>query len=123
MLHESNGSRKLLIKQRSDIGTLLVDQIQSRIGSDYRVKIIRESPWASITFSGTRHSISITGSVSDDSEFLYSFATQLQEHNFDLPGHFVADLVANIPYMPPPDHLALEILTIKDHVVSYDRPV
>ncbi len=123
MLHEPSGSRKLLIKQRSDIGVLLVDQIQSRIGSDYRVKIIRERPWASITFSGTRHNISITGSVSDDTCFLPSFAAELQEHNFDLPGHFVADLVANIPCMPPPDHLALEILTIKDHVASYDRLV
>lgn len=122
MLHEPNGSRKLLIKQRSDIRALLVDQIQSRIGSDYRVKIIRERPWASITFSGTRHNISITGSVSDDTDFLSSFATELQDHNFDLPGHFVADVVANISCMPP-DHLALEILTIKDHVASYDRLV
>ncbi len=122
MLHEPNGSRKLLIKQRSDIGALLVDQIQSRIGSDYKVKIIRERPWASITFSGTRHNISITGSVSDYTDFLSSFATELQDHNFDLPAHFVADVVANISCMPP-DHLALEILTIKDHVASYYRPV
>ncbi|MCJ2181179.1 hypothetical protein MTR62_00420 [Novosphingobium sp. 1949] len=50
-----------------------------------------ERPWASATFSGTRHTIALafTGAAAqDDGE---QFVEALPEHDFTIPGHLVAD--------------------------------
>ena len=102
-----NSARKI---RRTDVGSLLLEQISALVGPSH-VKMIRERPWASITFSGTRHYVTIRQAVQESATLPPSFAEQLSEHEFDLPGHFVADMLF--------DEMTIEILTIIDPV----RPV
>jgi hypothetical protein len=52
-----------------------------------------ETPWASATFSGARHSIdfSVRPAASGDDEKFCS--TRLCCEEFDIPGHIVADII------------------------------
>jgi len=100
---------------RRDVGMLLIEQISGIIGSDYTVTLERERLWASITFSGTRHSIAINRSMQNEPNRLLAFAEKVATHKFDLPVHFVADvLVTDLGAQG--DSMALEILTIIDPV-------
>ena len=92
-------------KHSKDVGALLIDQIGVMMGPDYAVTMARERPWASITFSGTRHSIVVGG--------LPSFAEKLAEQEFILPGHFVADLLV-AGRNAQDGSIKIEILTIID---------
>lgn len=103
--------------RRKDVGALLIEQIAEIIGPDYAVTLERERLWASITFSGTRHSIAVSRSVADETGLLLSFAEKLAGHEFDLPGYFVADVLLD-DLGAQGDAMALEILTIIDPVTS-----
>ena len=103
-----NSARKI---RRTDVGSLLLEQISALVGPAHDVKMIRQRPWASITFSGTRHYVTIRQAEQESATLPPSFAEQLSEHEFDLPGHFVADMLF--------DEMTIEILTIIDPV----RPV
>lgn len=69
----------------------------------------RERPWASITFSGTRHWVTIV--VRPDAAD--QLATALPETEFDLPGQLVADLCVT-ERQPATEgvHLSVEALTV-----------
>lgn len=51
----------------------------------------RETPWASITFAGTRHEVIIEFLGKSAIEAAEAFIEQLPEHEFSLPGQLVAD--------------------------------
>jgi len=51
----------------------------------------RETSWASITFAGTRHSMSWLFSGADAVECGEAFIAALPDHEFRLPGCLVAD--------------------------------
>lgn len=100
---------------RRHVGMLLIEQIAGILGSSYAVTLERERQWASITFSGTRHSIVINRSAQTERGRLLPFAEKVAAHGFDLPGHFVADvMVADLGAQE--DSMTLEILTIIDPV-------
>ena len=93
MRHDSLTTRHGKKKSVNDIGPILVEQIQNLLGPGHQVVLKRERPWASITFSGTRHTIVIDASVGPDHGVAVSIGDRLARHEFDLPGQFVADLL------------------------------
>jgi hypothetical protein len=50
-----------------------------------------ETPWASITFAGTRHRLALVFAGDDAVAAGERFVTELAEHEFALPGQLVAD--------------------------------
>ncbi len=102
---------------RRDVGAMLIEQIAGIMGSGHTVTLERERLWASITLSGTRHSIAISRSIQNEPSRLLPFAEKVATHTFDLPGHFVADVIVT-DLGPHEDSMALEILTIVDPVVN-----
>ncbi len=50
-----------------------------------------ETPWASITFEGTRHEITLAFEGSDAVAVGEEFIAELSEHEFRIPGQLVAD--------------------------------
>jgi len=63
-----------------------------RLAGD-RAELIRhgETPWASITFSGSRHQIALTFRGAEAVAAGEIFIAALPEHEFDVPGQIVAD--------------------------------
>lgn len=51
----------------------------------------RETPWASITFSGARHTFLLRFDAPEAVAAGEDFIAALPEHEFRLPGHIVAD--------------------------------
>ncbi|QCI95285.1 hypothetical protein FA702_05520 [Novosphingobium sp. EMRT-2] len=51
----------------------------------------RETPWASVTFSGARHSFTLRFDEADAIEDSERLIAALPEHPFHIPGHLVAD--------------------------------
>lgn len=91
------------------------------MGSDYQISLQKERRWASITFSGTRYSIAIvkTG-VSDETDFSKSL-NSLIDHDFGLPGKFVADVLVRDEQSSEISSI-VEILAIADPVSEEIEP-
>lgn len=67
--------------------------------------------WASATFTGARHRLSLAGSPSLEFE---NWLTRLGDANVPMPGHLVADLtVAAVRRAPERVEVDLEILTVE----------
>lgn len=79
--------------RRRDPGSMLLSQIKVLAGNSASVSMERERPWASITFSGTRHRYMIDGSKIADLVTVQNLAKTLPDHEFTIPGHFVADIL------------------------------
>lgn len=68
-------------------------------------------PWASATFTGARHKIMV---ASDTSAGLAAWVDQLEDADFNLPGHLVADLsVGRIEKIGTRSRVAIEALTVE----------
>ena len=61
-----------------------------RCGADARVERIEARRWASATFVGARHSVTLSGPPGDA---MLRWLSALPEAEFALRGHLVADLV------------------------------
>ncbi|RDS76138.1 hypothetical protein DL238_14985 [Alteriqipengyuania lutimaris] len=48
-------------------------------------------PWASITFSGTQHAITLDFEGADAVQAGEGFIARLEDHEFNIPGQIVAD--------------------------------
>lgn len=61
--------------------------------AEHRARIVeqREQPWASITFSGTRHQLILNFNGMDAVAAGEDFIAILPEHEFTIPGRLVAD--------------------------------
>ncbi|ATW03574.1 hypothetical protein [Sphingorhabdus sp. YGSMI21] len=96
-----------------DPGALLTRQMAALAGDHARVTLKRERPWASITFSGTRHYFAVEGDGAVEPAEMQRLAATLPDHEFLIPGHFVADILVT-------DHsdkrLLVEALSIIDPV-------
>lgn len=108
---ESNGK---LVNQ-------LTTQLHDLTGPNCTILLKRERPWASITFSGTRHLFEIDCAAGDAERIRQKLEESLPEHEFDLTGYFVADaLVEAAPDHAGPDEqlqtVCIDILTITDPV-------
>lgn len=70
-----------------------------------------ERPWASVTFSGSRHTIAIQFSGAYGIADVESFIEALPEHEFDLSRSIVADanVIAMDQAMLPAPHAVVEI--------------
>ncbi|RVQ65544.1 hypothetical protein EKN06_13265 [Croceicoccus ponticola] len=83
-----------------------------------QVVIHRETPWASITFSGTRHTLSLSFSGSTAVEAAELMIAELPDHEFSFPGQLVADaqvLAVDHALLPEPVlRVEVELLLLQD---------
>ncbi|HET9630685.1 MAG TPA: hypothetical protein VFP14_14510 [Novosphingobium sp.] len=77
-----------------------------------------ERPWASVTFSGTRHTIALVFVGPDAISAADAVIEQLPEHEFDIPGHIVADAqVREVSHQHLPEQkltMEIDILLLED---------
>jgi hypothetical protein len=77
-----------------------------------------ERPWASVTFSGTRHTIALTFAGADAIAAAEAVIERLPDHEFDVPGHLVADAqVREVSHQHLPEQrlsMEIEILLLED---------
>lgn len=100
-------------KKQPNVMTQLAEQLQTLVGLDYQVRIVRERPWASITFSGVRCRFFITPLWKAGPALSQTCAVQLLSHHYDLQSYFVADLTIERPDNTD-RRIVIEILAIND---------
>ncbi|MCW1427961.1 hypothetical protein [Novosphingobium sp. JCM 18896] len=70
----------------------------------------REHPWASVTFTGTRHTIALAFTGAEAVAAGERFIAALPEHEFAIPGQLVADAaVVSVDHEVLAERLAIEI--------------
>ncbi|MFN3944719.1 MAG: hypothetical protein ACK4K7_07305 [Allosphingosinicella sp.] len=62
------------------------------LGEGYRLERIDSRPWASVTFSGARHRLVLRLAGAGAEQAADRFLDGLEEREFQLPGHYVADI-------------------------------
>ncbi len=60
-----------------------------KLATPAEIPTSQERPWASVTFTGARHWVALSVGPARAAEI----AALLPDHEFDLPGHLVADIV------------------------------
>ncbi len=101
--------------RQRDPGSSIADQIRVLAGGRVRVILARERPWASITFTGTRHSFVVERTDATTPDDMENLARALPEHEFAMRAYFLADiLVTNRSDC----RLLVEALSIIDPVTS-----
>ncbi|WP_229955715.1 hypothetical protein [Parasphingorhabdus litoris] len=103
-------------RKPKDVTDQLTEQIQELVGLDYQVRLLRERPWASITFSGVRCQFAIMPLWKGGPAISQYCGTRLLGYPYDLHGHFVADLVIERPDNDRDQTVTIEILVINDPV-------
>lgn len=78
-----------------------------------------ETPWASATFSGTRHYFDITVSGSDAIVAAANLGTMISEDRVSIDGHVIADILLSSHQLIQTAHmpmvvLGIEALTVRD---------
>ena len=77
-----------------------------------------ESPWASVTFSGTRHTLALAFAGADGIATAETFIAALPEHEFAIPGQLVADAAVTAldhALLPAPAiRVAIELLLLEE---------
>ena len=77
-----------------------------------------ERPWASATFSGSRHTIALEFTGPEAAEAGERLIAALPDHEFDIPGHLVADAcAAEVRHALLPEEvlkITLEVLLLED---------
>ncbi len=79
----------------------------------------RETPWASITFSGTRHEVMLDFSGPEAVAAGERFIAALPDHEFTIPGQLVADATvseASHAILPEPRLLVTATLLLLDEL-------
>jgi hypothetical protein len=89
-------------------GPAITSQIRALTGGHGCVQLHGERNWASITFSGIRYCFSIEW---PDAAALQELVQILPEHEFLIPGYFVADILIRDQ---SGSRLLVEILIISD---------
>ena len=80
------------VVRRADAHRLLVRALQSRAGADATIAASRSETWASATFRGARHAITLRLTGDDAADRGARLAEEMDGIEFDLPGHLVADI-------------------------------
>ncbi|PKP91515.1 MAG: hypothetical protein CVT77_11935 [Alphaproteobacteria bacterium HGW-Alphaproteobacteria-16] len=87
-------------------------RMAKRAGIDAAIAATDWTRWASATFTGGRHEIRL---AAPSSPALSRWVAALEEAEFTLPGHLVADLVVRSARAAPGvSSYALEIVTVED---------
>lgn len=84
-------SERLPRAGRRQIGERLEAALKTLADGHGQIVIHREIPWASITFAGTRHSLSMSFSGVAAVEAGDRLIAALPDHEFAIPGQLVAD--------------------------------
>lgn len=83
-----------------------------------QIVIHREQPWASITFAGARHTVSLAYSGLAAVAAAEQLIAALPDHEFAIPGHLVADVqVLSVDHALLPEpvmRLAVELLLLEE---------
>jgi hypothetical protein len=97
---------------RPDAATALLRALGDRLAdAPYRVEELVCRSWASVTFTGTRHKVTL----SLDAAAAARFRDGIEEAEFNLPGHILADIaVASQAREGDEVRIALEALTVED---------
>lgn len=95
-----------------DVQARLARALLDRAGEGAHLVRARSRPWASATFTGLRHVLTLAMRA----ERAEAFADGLEESAFDLPRHFVADIaLAGRSGTGGTVLLEIEALTIEEH--------
>lgn len=77
-----------------------------------------ERPWASVTFSGTRHTIALAFTGAEAIAAAERVIDAVPDHEFEIPGHIVADAqVREVSHQHVPEArltMEIEILLLED---------
>ncbi|ANI78278.1 hypothetical protein [Sphingobium sp. EP60837] len=107
----NQGSR---LRGKDPLPRLLV-QLLERAGEPAIVERAASRPWASALFQGRRHVIALRLSGPDAQERRAVFAAGLEEAEWSLPRHFVADITIDGGHSAPQEEvIELSALTIED---------
>lgn len=107
-----NGPKSL---DRGDPLPRLLAQILQRAGDDARVERATSRPWASALFQGRRHVVMLMIAGDDAEARVCRFTQGIEDAEWDLKGHFVADITIDDSIACPGGHLIeLSALTIED---------
>lgn len=111
-----------MIPCQNDATTALLRGLRACFGEDEALHFeeIRSRTWASATFTGARHEITMRLAGPDAPASAARFVATLGEREFDLRGHVVAD-IASVSSAPAPGaegetamRLTIEALTVED---------
>jgi hypothetical protein len=102
-----------MVNGRKDPGSTIASQIEALTEGRAIVTLKSERAWASITFSGTRYRLSIARTCASETGEMQNLAQALPNHEFAIPGHFVADMMV---LEQSEDRLLVEVLSIIDPV-------
>lgn len=93
----------------------LLSQLVERAGQPSAIERAVSRPWASALFQGRRHIIRLRLSGADVAERRMAFAARLEEAEWTLPRHFVADICIDASGSDDDGQwLELSALTIED---------
>jgi len=125
MLHESRAALELKAairpaRPRPTRGNWmrLLGQVLKLAGGHGDLVRHDERPWASVTFSGSRHTIVLAFTGSAAIAAAEGVIDGLADHEFDIPGHIVADAqVREVSHRHLPEQkltMEVEILLLED---------
>ena len=93
----------------------LLTQIIARAGEPASIERATSRPWASALFQGRRHVIALQIAGPDAKERRARFATGLEDAEWTLPRHFVADItIDGSASEQDQERIELSALTIED---------
>lgn len=93
----------------------LLAQLTERAGEPVIVERATSRPWASALFEGRRHVVALRFSGADARDRRVRFATGIEEAEWVLPGHFVADISIDEQRSGPQEEwIELSALTIEE---------
>jgi len=103
---------------RRSVSERLAEALFALAGGHGAVLIHRETPWASITFSGSRHHLVLSFAGIEAIEPGERFIAALPDHEFNLPGQLVAEAqlveVEHVLLPQPTMRVSVELLLLDD---------
>ena len=96
----------------------LLDALLALTGGHGELVSHTERPWASATFSGSRHTVTLNFDGLEAIAAAEQFIEAVPEHEFTIPGQLVADVAVNeasLAMLPEPKFtIRLELLLLED---------
>ena len=80
----------------SAVAARLIRQLLTLAGPTVELVQATEREWASATFSGARHAVTLRIPLDHSAAAAPAFIAGLPDHEFDLPGQIVADCVVTL---------------------------
>lgn len=104
--------------RRRSVGDRVEAALRALADGHGQIVIHREQPWASITFAGARHNLSLAYSGVAAVMAAEHLIAQFADHEFAIPGHLVADaqvLAVDHALLPEPVmRVEVELLLLEE---------